>query len=306
MTIHLSDNWHYNVNENYASHGPAYAAWVDVFLAAGWTAVQSSDGTTVTPSVVPTGTQWGNANAWVHLRDPGGVAGRDIAFQRAASAQNLLMYQGKAGEPFTGGNATTLPSSAGRFQIVGSGGTAASNFFGTGTTTGFRFHFAARALPGGVSGDVYAFWMLCQATNSVTTPQGFMFVDSVISTADGVVGDPDNEPWVSASASNSLANLRGWYKAGLTGEVQSTTISVSEPTAWTGLNPLTGFDDLPPLLASDSTGGREQRKGLLEHVCGDSAIRGNLSVLSPATEGECRLVVNSFAIPWPHNVNFGF
>lgn len=306
MTIHLSDNWHYNVNENYATHGPAYAAWVDVFLAAGWTAVQSSDGSAVTASVVPTSTQWGNANAWVHLRDPGGASGRDLAFQRGANPHTLLMYLGKAGEPMTGGDATTLPSSAGRLQIVGTGGSGQTNFFGTATTTQYRMHFAAKATPGGTSGDVYSFWFMCMSTNSVATPQGFLFVDSVMSTADGTTGDPDNEPWVSTTSSNGLGNLRGWYKADLTGEAQTTTLSANEPTGWTGRNPLTLFDDLPPLLIGETTGGREQRKGFLENICGDSPIRGQFAVLSPATEGECRLNVGVWAIPWPHNVSYGF
>lgn len=306
MTIHISNNWHYNVNEGYATHGDAYAAWVNVFLAAGWTAVQSSDGSAVTASVVPTASQWNNSNAWVHLRDPGGASGRDIAFQRPSSAQNLLFYQGKAGEPMTGGSATVLPSSAGRIQLVGTGGAAASNFFGTSTISNFRFHFGAAGVASGVSGDVYPFWILIQPTNSASAPQGFMFVDSLTSTADGVVGDPDNEPWASASSQNSLSGLRGWYKAGLSGELQTTTLQASEPSTWTGRNPLTLFDDLPPLFVGETTGGREQRKGIFDNVTGDSAIRGNLAVLSPMTGGECRLNLGVWTIPWPHNVSFGF
>jgi len=306
VTIHISNNWHYNVNEGYATHGDAYAAWVNVFLAAGWTAVQSSDGSAVTASVVPTASQWNNNNAWVHLRDPGGVAGRDIAFQRSTSAQNLLFYQGKAGEPMTGGNATTLPSSAGRVQLVGTGGTAASSFFGTATITNFRFHFGAAAVPSGVSGDVYPFWLLVQPTNSVSNPQGFLIVDSLASTADGVVGDPDSEPWASSTSYNTLSALRGWYRAGLSGELQTTSLTATEPSGWSGRNPLTLFDDLAPLFCGETTGGREQRKGIFVNITADSPLRGNLAVLSPTTEGECRLNCGAMTIPWPHNVSFGF
>jgi hypothetical protein len=306
MTIHTSNNWHYNVNEQYATFGDGYAAWVNVFVAAGWTVIQGSDGTTVTPSVAPTGTQWNNNNAWVHLRDPGGASGRDLVLQRTTAGHILAVYIGLAGQAMTGGTGSTVPTSTGRFQIVGTGGAGASNFFGSTTLTNFRYHFAAAAVPGGTSGDVYPFWMLSISTNSVAAAQGAILFDSVISTADGTTGDADAEPWMCAVAASSLSTLRGWYKAGLTGETQTSTLTAVEPTGWTGRNALTGRDDLPPLLVQETTGGREQRKGLCENYTGDSAVRGNYQVLSPTVEGESRINVSVWTVPWPHNVSFGF
>jgi hypothetical protein len=306
MTAHLSDNWHYNVNEQYATHGDGYLAWVNVFLAAGWTVIQGSDGTTVTPSVAPTASEWNNANAWIHLRDPGGASGRDLVIQRTSSGQTTAIYIGKAGQAMTGGTGSTVPSSAGRFQILGTGGAGVSNFFATASLTSYRFHFAAKAVAGGTSGDVYPFWMMAINTNSTAAPTGFIIFDGVRSTADGTVGDADSEPWVCAVAATSFSSLRAWYKAGLTGEVQTSGAIGVEVTNWTGLNPYTGRDDLSPVFVYETTGGREQRKGLMEHAYGDSLIRGIYQVLSPSVEGESRLNVSAWSIPWPHNVSYGF
>lgn len=304
MTYHVSNNWHYNVNEYFASHAAGYVVWIDTFLSAGWTAVQSSDGSAVTASVVPDATDWGNNNAWVHLRDPGG--GRDLAIQRGTTGHSTAVYLGRAGEPFTGGSATVVPSAAGSFQLVGTGGGTASNFFGSSTISNYRYHFGAGATPGGTSGDVYPFWFLSIGTNSINSPQGALLLAPVIGTADGTVGDADSEPWISNASPGSFSGLRGWYKAGLTGAVQDTNLSVTELTSWTGRNPYTGLDDLSPLFAFSITGGREQRKGILEHFYGDSSLRASYQTMSLAVEGKSRINVNAFSFPWPHNVPFEY
>jgi len=304
MSIHTSDNWHYNINNKYSNTADAYVDWINVFIAAGWTAVQSSDGTTVTPSVLNNAAAWGNSNAWTHLRDPGGASGRDIAIQRGSSTfvQNTAVYLGRAGEPLTGGTGSVVPNSTGRFQLVGTGGAVQSNWMGSSAASNFYFHFAAKAVPGGTSGDVYAFWVIVRSTNSVSSgDQGMVYLIPLTSTADGVVGDADAEPWAS-TVSNGFSSLRGWYKSGLTGELQDTTLTANELTSWTGINPYTGLDDLSPVYVYSTTGGREQRKGVCEDWYADSAVRGFLQIMSPTVEGASRLNHGSWSIPWPHNV----
>lgn len=302
MTIHTSDNWHYNVNETYATHGDAYVAWVNVLLAAGWTCIASYDGSTINSATPNNVAAWNSNNAWTHLRDPGGASGRDLVIQRSTSAQNTAVYLGKAGEAFGAGSGATAPTAAGRFQLVGTGGSPQSNWFGTGTISNFYFHFAAKAVAAGTSGDVYQLWVAVRPTNSTSGDQGSLVVGALSTPADGVVGDADSEPWFSHSASSSLSSLRGWYKAGLTGELQDTGLTGLELSNWSGINPYSGLDDYSPVLVYSTTGGREQRKGLAEEFFADCSIRGQLQVLSPTVEGSSRLNIGAWSYPWPHNV----
>lgn len=301
MAVHTDLPWHYDVNRNSADNRDHLVAFGDMLIAAGWTVQGSSNGTT--PKAGRNSlADWGNSNAWEHFRDPAG--GRDFVWQRTTTVHSLRAYLSNAGDPMTGGTGATPPAAPTSTQILGTGG----GFTGimTSTASGGRVHMGARATAVGTSGDVFPFWFVTRNTGT-GSGAGAMVVAGIVSPYDGTVGDADAEPWIAWQSAGTISiSSQGiaWYKAGLAGVAISNTMITTGPgsSVWVGQSPYSLQDDLPPLFSYDSTGGRQQRKGLVVDVTGESTLRANLDTFNLATAGEARVQIDAVTLPWPSTV----
>jgi hypothetical protein len=303
MATYSDGAWEFDVNEVRSDNREHLIAFGDLLIAAGWTCVGSSDGTS------PKGTRnslgdWNNTSAWEHFRDPDG--GRDFVWQRSTTPGSLRAWLGRVGQAFTGGTGATVPTASGALQILGSGGGYQSSFFPT-TATSVRVHMGARTSPLGTSGDVYAFWMVIRTTPSGAAG-GYLAVLPLLSPYDGTVGDADSEPWVATTSTGEVSvtsALRGWYRAGLSGASAVSTLGGSTPGsfgAYSGQSPYSGEDDLSPVFVSDGTGGVAQRKGVLQEFTAENTARADLDTYSLATSGAARIQFGQLTFPWPATV----
>lgn len=290
--------WYYNVNDQFATNSEKFVSMANTLLAAGWTVVDRSDGTTVSVGGQNSAANWNNNNAWERYRQPDGQ--RDLTIQRGTTDRSARMYLGRAGILFTGGTATVPPTAATAFQIVGSSNNFNTSFFNS-TANAEYCHFSAKSTADGATADVYPFY-LYRAT--VGTPPTFplgVYLESVTSPA----GIADVEPWVSFENSYTVSNVRGWYLAGLGGAVAANNLQCGfVGAAWSGLNPYVTEDDLSSVFAFSNTVPL-QRKGQLINLLSSSVLRANGDTFNLATPGQARInwgTTSGMAVPWPSGV----
>lgn len=292
--------WYYNVNDQFATNSEKFVSMANTLLAAGWTVVDRSDGTTVSVGGQNSAANWNNNDAWERYRQPGGQ--RDLTIQRGTSDRSVRMYLGRAGILFTGGTATVPPTDATAFQIVGSSNNFNTGFFSF-TAINEYCHFSAKSTADGATADVYPFYFY---TAIVGTPPTFplgVYLESVTSPA-GIV---DVEPWVNFQSGYTSSNVRGWYLAGLGGAVAATNLLcnfIGSSHPWSGLNPYVLQDDLCSVFAY-STVVPIQRKGQLINLLSSSPLRANGDTFNLATPGQARInwgTYSGVAVPWPSGV----
>ena len=121
---------------------------MNVLLAAGWTHVASSDGTTFSnvSNQISTAADLASTSSFFVVEDPGGR--RQYAFQRTNGSGSTWLIRYSALDGFsTGGDATTLPSATDEVDVRN--GSMFSD------TADLRYHVLAESTP---IGDVYPFW----------------------------------------------------------------------------------------------------------------------------------------------------
>lgn len=300
MPSYTDGAWHYNVNDNFPTSEERLVSFANTLLAAGWTVVDRSDGSTVIIGGQNSVADWGNNFAWERYRQPDGQ--RDLTLQRSTGANVARSFYGRAGILFTGGTATVPPSDASQTQIIGSGNGYDASFFNTGRYQ----HFSAKATPDGATADVYAFSFVNRTIGAPTADLTSVYLDAV----DSPAGAADVEPWVFARAMSSPATFTGWYMAGLAGEalqtgIQKYYVAGTTITAWSGQNPYILEDDVPAIFAV-TTSGFLQRKGQLSNYIAPSRIRAAGDTLNLATPGAARVNwisgSDGYALPWPSGV----
>lgn len=306
MPSYSDGDWEFNVNEIRADNREHLVAFGDLLIAAGWTCVGSSDGTTP-KSGRNTLADWNNTSAWEHFRspaDPG--AQRDFVWQRSTTPGTLRAWQGRAGQPFTGGTGAVVPTASGALQIIGTGGGYQTNFFPS-TATSVRVHMAARSVGIGTFIDVFPFWIVARTTPSGAGSQ-YVAILPLVSPYEGTVGFSDFEPWVAATGVEVTvtSSLRGWYRANLSGAAQVTSLVGSTPggsfAAYSGQSPYSGEDDLAPVFVADTTGGVAQRKGVVQDFTAENSARADLDTYNLATSGRARVQFGQLTFPWPATV----
>lgn len=212
----------FTTNQTPATGAVAVYTTIARLIAAGWTKIKDSDGTTYSSSgaQVTSGASGagglGNNNAYVNLRWPSGT--REIVFQRGTSDTSWrITYSPTA---FSSGSpaATVAPSSANSAIILG-GGTEASPTF----STWFGTNASYRQQVGADSASPYGFWMACYPSGGGSPNAGLVF-DPVAS-----VPAEDTDPLVLhiATASGSA-----FLQAGLGSNTTATT--VSRACGWLG------------------------------------------------------------------------
>ena len=314
-----------SVNVIAAEPGEAVYNLMTVLIAAGWTHVASSDGTTFsTVSNQITAASDLNQDAFFVLEDPGGR--RQYAFQRgnASGSQWLILYSALDGFT-TGGDATTVPSATDEVEIKGNGARAAATWFGD--TANIRTHAVAEDSP---TGDVYPFWIVSMPVGVVTV-ENLMWVAPLIpgsfpaeaSPATPSTGDAD--PCLVCAVSSGVgalfggttnyfgdvtSNAYGWFKYNYAGEEEwvnfmGTNSGGADFNAPGNLgnNPYTeGVDLLPCIWYRPVNGFSQQQgfKGITDWIKWTGINRQWPETVGLATDAHIHL--NDLALPWPENV----
>lgn len=286
----------------------------DTLEAAGWTAVSWSDGTTVTPGA--RGAVMATTNSW----------------KLYVNAAGTMWYRVQVGSPTyqwrsfvslglpTGGTGSTMPTHATDIQLWGTSGSFGSVFATDATTQ--RMHAWANVEETTI-GSFRAFLtvLMTKGNNSLVEFHG---VETLDQTADGVVGDPDNAPFVVCRSSSSISNLSRsgstgrwniWYRYGLTGELLDNAsgpawgqVYVNSSHYFPGnvdfTDPMTGRYRKSRCWIGSATGGRTQApKGRAVHFRypgPGTGTLGNFQRLDPTTT-EAYLRLGDFLVPWPQN-----
>mgnify|MGYP000303646932 CR=1 FL=1 len=283
-------------------------AFVDTFVAAGWSGVDYSDGA-VQAGLVDPPNDMGASNRWFRLRAPTGLG--EVIYQRGTSDRSWKAYYSKSG--FNGdGGISTLPTpidATDQMQFVG-----VTNGFDT-----LYIHNGGGALTRrwAIMADdqdhdgFYPFYMISQDAGTHQV-QRFTAGMNLVGYPDGTVGDADASPYALSEGAQSVVGTgTDWfahYKKGLAGEA----LDLLRGTAYLGfpnsapVNPYTGADDFVPVVLEANIA-PEQIKGQLEDVfypgrSGTNSDTYNLAsdpTLNPP--GPLRRF-GDYLVPWPTGV----
>lgn len=296
-----------------ANHYEFLEAFFDVLEAAGWSAVEHSDGTT---RAAGRGGFMSTTNAWKLYVNANGT----MWYRCQVSS---LTYQWRSfvslGLP-TGGSASVMPTHATDVQLWGTSGGFVSVFDSNATTQ--RGHFYANTETTTI-GDFQAFWSLIMNKGSATILDAHG-VETLDQTADGVVGEPDNAPFVVFRSSSLISNFsragstgrwNAWYRYGLVGQSLDNTSSVAWGQVYVNsshvfpdgidfTDPMTGRYRKSRCWVGSSTSGRFQapkgRAKNFRYPGPSTTILGNFQRLDPTTT-EAYIRLGSFLLPWPQN-----
>jgi hypothetical protein len=294
-----------------SGHGTRDVLWemASVMIAAGWTGVQSGNGTTKTAGTPVSNPFLVATTGWIQLRAPTGTL--EVTLQRNSgedySARGYLCDIGFGG----GGTASAPPTHADAIQIIGSSGSYDGGGWGWASinATNYRWQFCADSAP--VSGHYYFHW-IGRVVSSGAGHRRVVF-DPVETNADGTIGDADDAPWVvwlQAGGNNlplnSASDGRGWYKRNLTGQALETALAIFHtlPGTALGQNPYTGTHErAAPLIYKVST--NAQRKGVASTI--RFATMSSISAfdtLDLADTGRAMIAPDSNGcfVPWPSTV----
>lgn len=296
-----------NVNNTFTTVGGFHFAIRGVYLAAGWTDVGGSDGTTysgVTSPIVSGSTGaggFGNTGAWCRLRDPAGR--REVCIQGGNNTLSVATHARiKKSElaGFVGGTpgAVRVPSATDEQILFGAGTDAAPTYGSLWTTSpsGARLHAVAESTP---VGDVYGFWFFCTNLAAVTQAAGTFFCEPM---APGSYRPADASPciWYCASAAYS-GTSQGYFAYGLAGQAWSTAITanVGPFTGAMGVNLVDSADDNGYPTYSASVGGSVRSKGVGSMLASKGPARTYPATANTATDA--RVYLGSYCWPYPNN-----
>lgn len=282
----------------------------DTLEAAGWVAVEHSDGTTVAAG---RGAIQNTVNAWKLYRNPSSTMW--VRAQRNTTAQWRMFIDTTLP---TGGTASTMPSHADSVQLIGtSGGFASLN---TDSST-VRAHVWANTEE--TSNGFRPFYFLLM-TRGVATSLDFYGVETLDQVADGVSGDADTQDYVLYRTTGSITNFSRsggankfivWYRKGLTGAAIDSSggvafgqVNVNASHSFPGginfTDPYTGLYKKARCWVGSNTSGRTQapkgRAIFFRFPGPDTSIIGNFQRLDPTTT-EAYLRLTDFLVPWPQN-----
>lgn len=297
----------------------------EVLKAAGWTVVESSDGTTFSAvngdTITSGGAGAGGFNrtlAWMRLRDPG--ARREIVFQRIASNSFRVKFSELA--RFTAGATVTVtPSATDEFVRAGGGTdaspTGATNWISSGTDGNYRFHCIAQSTP---TGNVYP-WYFISATTGTGVLQSYnAFEPFRVGTYDAANVSPCVHMWATGSGGWLMNDLRqnfgithGWFRYGLSGATLVTYIFGASHTfaggggnffpGLAGPNPYNGADDTLPLYFARQPAVFSSQQGMFgvaEYLRVKGTNRTYPNTINLATDAY--IYVGDLLMPWPNGV----
>jgi len=325
MTINTSGSKKFSVNfiptlNN--SGTDVFIEWAAVLTAAGWTAVDWSDGTTVTTSTTPaTFSQLNNSNAWQRFIAPTGAM--EIQWQRGTQNRYWKMYIAQDGFEVAG-TATVMPTTTGiTFPLVGTTSSFDITFTNAGsspTANGYRWHMCVDSVPG--TGNFYYFHMLQYYIGTGATRQRVIF--SPIKT--GTFPVEDTAPWACTllTSTDGILNTgttwQSYYKKGLSGETNTTALSSNNQNAYSyvyGANAYNGKHYYIRALLEDPSASIGQIKGSLVDIflpasnnvqLPENEILNSTIAWTSTAGGDPGALIryDNMLVPWPHNVALAF
>jgi hypothetical protein len=253
---------------NQAPANGVVAMWnlITALIAAGWTKIQDSDGSTYSNTGVQlTGAGSGangmnNAKSWAVLQSPAGASSRQLCLQNTFSTGDYwrIKYSRSAG--FSGGtpDAVTVPAATDEVVIFGNGTDASPG--------NVQYFPAAGGYYQQIAADTsapYGFYMFVYLKVSGSTYSSLVF-DPMIS---GTFANTDNDPiviYVSGATADAVTTTylssessgpSAWYKYGLAGAtfVRCPALMLSNTTTQifpglAGQNAYTGNDLIAPIM----------------------------------------------------------
>jgi len=241
--------------------------WIEfaaAMTAAGWIAVDFSDGTTVTTSTTPaTFAQLDNSNAWQRFRAPTGTF--EVVWQRGTSDWLWRAFFDMDGFN-NDGTATVLPTESAvgaRVQIVGSSGSTTTWTWQSGGAQNYKWQLCVDSVPS--PGGFYYFHMVGRSVGTAVKFRRFIFAPL----KSGTYSPSDVAPWVALRGTNASTisdntSWWGWYKKGLASAALVETILGNNdgPFPSTGVvNPYDGKHDFQRVMFDDGSGTEQQTKG---------------------------------------------
>jgi len=314
MAIYTSGSKHFDVNFQPTSTATeAMIQFLGVLVAAGWTAVDFSDGTNPVAAGSASLAQLEHTSAWQRVRAPSGTM--ELCWQRSSNDYSWRAYMADDGFEIAG-TITGLPSTAGTsFQWIGTGGMYDSGGWGwaTGSATSYRWHMCADSVAG-LTGVYY--WHIFAIKSGGTTHRRAMFTPLET----GSYPVEDVAPWAIVGGTNSTlvasSSWESYYKKGMGGELQATALSGSSQQDYPSggaTNPYNGKQDFSRISLRDTSGVDEQVKGNTLDLFWPLSPVGVLPEFSTinlttawgsSAQGEPGALFrfSDILVPWPDNV----
>ena len=217
-TVSTGD-WHFVVNLLASTLGEVPEAMSSVLAAAGWTIIQSSDASTITPSARLSAADWLNTNAWEHWEDPSG--NRELTLHKGSSAA-FRVRMAPNGTTLSGATPSAPPTNADIQDLVGTGSSFDTGWIDSSPGTEY-WQMGAKDT---ADGDFFPFYF-CSYAISTGVERSCCIVDAVESWA----ASGDSELWACVD-SDSLGSgiVRFWYDYG--GGSQQWLSSADAVTIW--------------------------------------------------------------------------
>ena len=286
------------------SGGQVLYTWVQVLLAAGWTAVDWGNGTT-TGSGTMSSANWNASNAWQRVQAPAGTL--QMTIQKDTTDFGARAYLSVAG--FSGSGTATAPPTppADAIQFIGTG-----NAF---DTAGFMW-----STQGNASNVV---WHICADTANVNGAYYFHIVGRTKTTGAAqrrVVCDPtenntggiDVAPFYMLRGTADFPNagtggniLVAWYKYGLSGASLETVLYGATvggyPNSFS-TNPYTTESEMCKIPITQTTG-NAQDKGMSSTCRWTGRTLANYDTANLAVVGNAYIHHTAgWLLPWPSGV----
>lgn len=309
--------WHSSTNNTLATYTLNLYQLITVKLAAGWTKIKDSDGTTYSSS----GTQvtsgvagvngLNNPSAFVVMQSPIGVGGPSICYQRgtANDAAWYVKYSPSAG--FTGGlpTATVTPTATDQFVVCGAGPDSGPTFttWFVGTEGSTRWSTRANdAAP-------YCFWANGWPIGG-GTPIGGTWYDGVINGAASGADDADKHcfnvdsssfGWTGSGATSSTYTCGNQPVLNTMRGVTGVLFPWTTPAGGLATDPTNGKDQVRPLEFSFVSGSqyyKGQTQNILWEMTGTSTNQRPLAFLLSLVTTSDYIVIGQLAVPWDGSV----
>lgn len=300
----------YSVNNTPATGSVAIFLLMQNLIAAGWTVLGSSDGTTYNPSgnVITSGSSgaggFGNADAWFRIQCPvANGATREFTFQHSGASNATLRIKYSMAAGFIGGSpsATETPS-AGDQEIILGGGSDSSPTFATALPADgtYRFHTAAGDISVG-----YGFYYITLTTGTTTT--NYSMVMETLQSSTFTSGDPDPTiiypPNNAGFPPNTYGEWFSWYAPTPTWTTPQLCGIGGAPAfpGGAGSNPNTSKEDGVPIPVVRDSGQSAPFgwKGFLSMSVWAGVTVTNMSTIDTITTGsKDRIYYSNLWLPW--------
>jgi len=283
-----------------------------VMVAAGWIAVDFSDGSSVTTSATPaTFAQLDTLNAWQRFRAPTGTM--EVIWQRGNGDRQWKLVLDDDGYN-NDGTSTVMPTPKGTEEnLVGTRSAVASWIWTATGANNYKWNICVDSVAS--AGGFYYFHLFSNVTGTRAKHNIVIFAP----TKSGTYPVEDIAPWVATNLTTSMSSSTtwdGWFKKGLSGAALGTSLTGNNdgPFPSTGpVNPNSGKHDFQRILLDDSSGVEIQIKGRTVDCFWPASTIAALpenDTLNLATawtavsEGDPGAVYrwHNILLPWPHGV----